>query len=78
MLYFDLIFHFEGIKILFFNYILSVSDVYTHTMSIVFLQALHPDLSNILKDQKLLYAFMQFLKGEGVVNMLQFCLDVGE
>lgn len=40
--------------------------------------AVHPDLSSILKDQKLLYPFMQFLKREGAVNILQFCLDVEE
>lgn len=40
--------------------------------------ALHPDLSSILKDQKLLYEFMQFLKGKKAVNVLQFCLDVEE
>ncbi|KAK3930284.1 Sorting nexin-14 [Frankliniella fusca] len=40
--------------------------------------ALHPDLSNILNNQKLLYAFMQFLKGERSVHILQFCLDVEE
>ncbi|KAE8741300.1 hypothetical protein FOCC_FOCC013154 [Frankliniella occidentalis] len=40
--------------------------------------ALHPDLSNILNNQKLLYAFMQFLKAERSVHILQFCLDVEE
>ncbi|XP_024085830.1 sorting nexin-14-like isoform X2 [Cimex lectularius] len=40
--------------------------------------ALHPDLCNILKDQSLLYAFMQFLKDQGAVHILQFCLDVEE
>lgn len=32
----------------------------------------------ILKDQSLLYAFMQFLKSQGAVYVLQFCLDVGK
>lgn len=32
----------------------------------------------ILKDQSLLYAFMQFLKSQGAVYILQFCLDVGK
>jgi hypothetical protein len=41
-------------------------------------QALRLDLSSVLKDQSLLYPFMQFLKGEGCVNILQFCLDVGK
>lgn len=40
--------------------------------------ALRLDLSSVLKDQSLLYPFMQFLKGEGCVNILQFCLDVEE
>ncbi|KAJ9589467.1 hypothetical protein L9F63_017328, partial [Diploptera punctata] len=40
--------------------------------------ALRLDLSSVLKDQSLLYPFMQFLKGEGAVNILQFCLDVEE
>lgn len=42
------------------------------------LSALHPDMCTILKDQSLLYAFMQFLKGQGAVHILQFCLDVEE
>lgn len=42
------------------------------------LLALHPDMCTILKDQSLLYAFMQFLKGQGAVHVLQFCLDVEE
>lgn len=41
-------------------------------------QALRLDLSSVLKDQSLLYPFIQFLKGEGCVNILQFCLDVGK
>ncbi|XP_046401263.1 sorting nexin-14-like isoform X2 [Ischnura elegans] len=40
--------------------------------------ALLESLSCILKDQSLLYPFMQFLKKEGAVNVLQFCLDVEE
>ncbi|XP_021925834.1 sorting nexin-14-like isoform X2 [Zootermopsis nevadensis] len=40
--------------------------------------ALRLDLSSVLKDQSLLYPFMQFLKVEGCVNILQFCLDVEE
>jgi hypothetical protein len=42
------------------------------------LQALRLDMSSVLKDQSLLYPFIQFLKGEGCVNILQFCLDVGK
>lgn len=41
------------------------------------LQALRPDMCTILKDQSLLYAFMQHLKSRGAVYILQFCLDVG-
>uniref|UniRef100_A0A0K8T8Q8 RGS domain-containing protein n=1 Tax=Lygus hesperus TaxID=30085 RepID=A0A0K8T8Q8_LYGHE len=33
-------------------------------------------MCNILKDQSLLYAFMQFLKDQGAVHVLNFCLDV--
>ncbi|XP_075228760.1 sorting nexin-14-like isoform X2 [Lycorma delicatula] len=40
--------------------------------------ALHPDMCSILKEQSLLYSFMQFLKNQGAVNILQFCLDVEE
>lgn len=40
-------------------------------------QALRPDMCIILKDQSLLFAFMQFLKNRGAVYILQFCLDVG-
>ncbi|XP_046688074.1 sorting nexin-14-like isoform X1 [Homalodisca vitripennis] len=40
--------------------------------------ALRPDMCIILKDQSLLYAFMQFLKSQGAVYILQFCLDVEE
>lgn len=43
-----------------------------------YVQALRPDMCIILKDQSLLYAFMQFLKGQGAVYILQFCLDVGK
>lgn len=34
------------------------------------------ELKSILKDTELLYAFMQFLKKEDKVHLLQFCLDV--
>lgn len=40
--------------------------------------ALHLDLSAVLKNQSSLFAFMQFLKEEGALNQLQFCLSVGE
>jgi len=38
--------------------------------------ALHVDLSAILKDNLLLYPFLQYLKKNGGVNLLQFCLAV--
>eukprot|EP00092_Neocalanus_flemingeri_P013482 GFUD01014541.1.p1 GENE.GFUD01014541.1~~GFUD01014541.1.p1 ORF type:complete len:1024 (+),score=205.10 GFUD01014541.1:100-3171(+) len=38
--------------------------------------ALHVDLSAILKDTSLLYPFLQYLKKNGGVNLLQFCLAV--
>ncbi|XP_049774784.1 sorting nexin-14-like isoform X1 [Schistocerca cancellata] len=40
--------------------------------------ALRFDMAGVLKDQSLLYPFIQFLKGVGSVNILQFCLDVEE
>lgn len=40
--------------------------------------ALGHDLTRILKSPEMLYSFMQFLKEEGPVNVLQFCLDVGK
>lgn len=40
--------------------------------------ALTSDLKTIRKDTDLLYAFMQFLKRENAVHLLQFCLDVGK
>lgn len=40
--------------------------------------ALGHDLTRILKSPDMLYAFMQFLKELGPVNILQFCLDVGK
>ncbi len=39
--------------------------------------ALQLDLSAILKNQQALFAFMQFLKAEGAINQLQFCLSIG-
>lgn len=36
------------------------------------------DLKTVLKTPQLLYAFMQFLKKEGHVHYLQFCLDIGK
>lgn len=38
----------------------------------------HPSLETILKNQSLLFAFMQFLKTHLDINVLQFCLDVEE
>lgn len=35
------------------------------------------NLNKIKNDTSLLYAFMQFLKKQDNVNLLQFCLDVG-
>lgn len=35
------------------------------------------ELKTIKSDTNLLYAFMQFLKKENSVHILQFCLDVG-
>jgi len=38
--------------------------------------ALQLDLSAILKNQQALFAFMQYLKEEGAINQLQFCLSI--
>lgn len=40
--------------------------------------ALGYDLTKIFKSPEILYSFMQYLKDEGPVNVLQFCLDVGK
>lgn len=36
------------------------------------------DMKTVTKNTDLLYAFMQFLKRERAVHLLQFCLDVGK
>lgn len=36
------------------------------------------DLKEIREQQDLLFRFMSFLKQEGAVHVLQFCLAVGE
>lgn len=46
-------------------------------MGIIF-QVLRSNLSLVLKDQSLLYLFHTFLKEEGAINVLQFCLAVGK
>jgi hypothetical protein len=35
-------------------------------------------LRDVIRDRRLLYHFMQFLKKEGSVHVLQFCLDLGK
>lgn len=42
------------------------------------LQVLKLELKEIRKQQDLLFRFMNFLKQEGAVHVLQFCLAVGE
>jgi hypothetical protein len=37
-----------------------------------------PSLEEILNDPELLYMFMQHIKDSGLVNLLQFCLDIGK
>merc|ERR1719244_269537 len=49
---------------------------FVHSHSQIKPSALHVDLSAILKDQQLLYPFLQYLKKNGGVNLLQFCLAV--
>ncbi|XP_042866403.1 sorting nexin-14-like isoform X2 [Penaeus japonicus] len=48
------------------------SSVNTHPRNSV----LRSNLSSVLKDQNLLYLFHTFLKEEGAINILQFCLAV--
>ena len=38
---------------------------------------LKPTLEDVLNDPQLLYMFMQHIKDSGLVNLLQFCLDIG-
>lgn len=42
------------------------------------LQVLKLDLKEIRDQQDLLFRFMNFLKQEGAVHVLQFCLAVGK
>lgn len=54
-----------------------VEFLYNFSNRIKKTSALASDLKMIRKDTDLLYAFMQFLKKENAVHLLQFCLDVG-
>lgn len=45
---------------------------------LLFCQVLKLDLKEIREQQDLLFRFMSFLKEEGAVHVLQFCLTVGE
>ena len=40
-------------------------------------QSLHLELSDILGNNEILFPFMQFMKSEASVNVLQFYLSVG-
>lgn len=42
------------------------------------LQVLKLELKDIREQQDLLFRFMNFLKQEGAVHVLQFCLTVGK
>lgn len=37
-----------------------------------------PSLDEVLNNPELLYLFMQHIKVSGIVNLLQFCLDIGK
>ncbi|KAL7288116.1 sorting nexin-14-like isoform X2 [Trichogramma pretiosum] len=39
---------------------------------------LKPTLEEVLNDQDLLYLFMQHIKDSGIVNLLQFCLNIDD
>ena len=45
---------------------------------LVFTQVLHMEMSNMLENSSLLYNFQKFMKREGALNILQFCLTVGK
>lgn len=46
-------------------------------LSFLLLQVLKLELKEIREQQDLLFRFMNFLKQEGAVHVLQFCLAVG-
>ena len=48
------------------------------TSHVFSLQSLHLELSDILGNNEILYPFMQFMKSEASVNVLQFYLSVGQ
>ena len=48
------------------------------SMSYLCFQSLHLELSDILGNNEILFPFMQFMKSEASVNVLQFYLSVGE
>lgn len=39
---------------------------------------LHLSVTDMLHSQSALFPFMQFMKSEGALNILQFCLTVGK
>ena len=54
---------------------LSVIFIYLFVCSF---QALHLSAADILHSQIALFPFMQFMRSEAALNVLQFCLTVGE
>lgn len=42
------------------------------------MRLLNLDVSEMLKNPEYLYAFMQFMKSEGKIHLLQCCLDIGD
>lgn len=65
----------------------AVSEVWSPTATrstdrlrllLLLLQVLKLELKEIREEQDLLFRFMNFLKQEGAVHMLQFCLTVGK
>ncbi len=50
----------------------------TGCFCMLFCKVLKLDLKEIREQQDLLFRFMSFLKEEGAVHVLQFCLTVGE
>lgn len=56
--------------------------MYLHSSNLLFLpcciKVLKLELKQIREQQDLLFRFMNFLKQEGAVHVLQICLTVGE
>lgn len=57
---------------------MSLRSFFVNLHPVFFLQVLKLELKEIREQQDLLFRFMNFLKQEGAVHVLQFCLAVGK